>query len=48
MNFYLVGQWYRGNLVTVKYLREERYHERFPDAKHQRIPLRASIQVQRL
>ena len=38
----LHGQWYRGNLVTVKYLREERYHERFPDAKYQREPLRPS------
>ena len=38
----LHGQWYRGNLVTVKYLRDERYFERFPDAKHQKIPLRPS------
>ncbi|CAH1785017.1 unnamed protein product [Owenia fusiformis] len=29
----LHGWWFDGNLVTVKYLREERYHERFPDAK---------------
>lgn len=38
----LHAQWYRGNLVTVKYLRDERYYERFPDAKHQRNPLRPS------
>ena len=44
---YFLGQWYRSNLVTVKYLREERYHERFPDSVHQRMPLRASIQIQR-
>ena len=31
----LHGQWYRGQLVTVKYLREERYFERFPAARHQ-------------
>ena len=29
----LHGQWYRGQLVTAKYLRLERYHERFPDSK---------------
>ncbi|XP_046401234.1 uncharacterized protein LOC124167313 [Ischnura elegans] len=26
------GWWFDGNLVTVKYLRLERYHERFPEA----------------
>jgi len=36
----LHGQWYAGNLVTVKYMREERYHERFPDSKHHTNPLR--------
>jgi len=36
----LHGQWYRGQLVTVKYLREERYFERFPTARHQTVPLR--------
>ena len=39
----LHGQWYRGNLVTVKYLREERYHERFPDAKGQTKPMRPQM-----
>ena len=29
----LHGQWYRGQLVTAKYLRLERYHERFPDSR---------------
>ncbi|KAK2184900.1 hypothetical protein NP493_249g07019 [Ridgeia piscesae] len=28
----LHGWWFDGNLVTVKYLRLERYHERFPDS----------------
>ncbi len=36
----LHGQWFRGQLVTAKYLREERYHQRFPDARAQRAPLR--------
>ena len=31
----LHGQWYGGNLVTVKYMREERYHSRFPDSRNQ-------------
>ena len=30
----LHGQWYKGNLVTAKYMREERYFERFPDSKY--------------
>jgi len=34
------GQWFRGQLVTAKYLREERYHERFPDARAHSSPLR--------
>eukprot|EP00095_Tigriopus_kingsejongensis_P008817 maker-scaffold1296_size49803-snap-gene-0.16 protein:Tk08817 transcript:maker-scaffold1296_size49803-snap-gene-0.16-mRNA-1 annotation:"inner nuclear membrane protein man1-like" len=37
----LHGQWYRGHLVTVKYLREERYHDRYPDARYQKHPLKA-------
>ncbi|CAG9770187.1 unnamed protein product [Ceutorhynchus assimilis] len=28
----LHGWWYSGQLVTVKYLRLERYHQRYPDA----------------
>jgi membrane protein Man1 len=36
----LHGQWYRGNLVTAKYLRDERYYERFPAAKMQNSPMR--------
>ena len=31
----LHDQWYRRELVSVKYLREERYHERFPGARYQ-------------
>jgi len=38
----LHGQWYRGQLVTAKYLRLERYHERFPDAKSSCTPLKSS------
>jgi len=36
----LHGQWYRGQLVTAKYLRLERYHERFPDSKNSVAPLK--------
>ena len=36
----LHGQWYRGNLVTAKYLRDERYLEKFPDAKNHQQPMR--------
>ena len=36
----LHGQWYRGNLVTAKYLRDERYFEKFPDAKNHVQPMR--------
>jgi len=36
----LHGQWYRGQLVTAKYLRLERYHERFPDSKDRFVPMR--------
>ncbi|XP_013397235.1 inner nuclear membrane protein Man1-like [Lingula anatina] len=35
----LHGWWFDGNLVTVKYLRLERYHERFPDAANSTVPL---------
>jgi len=38
----LHGQWYRGQLVTAKYLRLERYHERFPDAKASSVPMKIS------
>lgn len=31
-----------GKLVTVKYLRLERYHQRFPEAINAKIPLRPS------
>ena len=36
----LHGQWYRGQLVTAKYLRLERYHERFPDSKFSNTPMK--------
>lgn len=36
----LHGQWYRGQLVTAKYLRLERYHERFPESKSCTVPLK--------
>ncbi|XP_011166378.1 inner nuclear membrane protein Man1 isoform X2 [Solenopsis invicta] len=38
----LHGCWFDGNLVTVKYLRLERYHERFPDAARCVTPLKPS------
>ncbi|XP_076248367.1 LEM domain-containing inner nuclear membrane protein MAN1 [Calliopsis andreniformis] len=38
----LHGCWFDGHLVTVKYLRLERYHERFPDARSCTIPLKPS------
>ena len=36
----LHGQWYRGNLVTAKYLRDERYYEKFKEAKNYLTPMR--------
>ncbi|XP_001952027.2 inner nuclear membrane protein Man1 isoform X1 [Acyrthosiphon pisum] len=38
----LHGFWYDGKLVTVKFLRLERYHQRFPDAVSMTIPLTPS------
>nr|XP_033331859.1 inner nuclear membrane protein Man1 [Megalopta genalis] len=38
----LHGCWFDGHLVTVKYLRLERYYERFPDARQCTIPLKPS------
>ncbi|XP_050421228.1 inner nuclear membrane protein Man1 [Adelges cooleyi] len=38
----LHGFWYDGKLVTVKFLRLERYHQRFPDANNKTVPLRPS------
>ncbi|XP_021927347.1 inner nuclear membrane protein Man1 isoform X2 [Zootermopsis nevadensis] len=38
----LHGWWFDSNLVTVKYLRLERYHERFPEAKGAVVPLHPS------
>ncbi|XP_050543880.1 inner nuclear membrane protein Man1 [Daktulosphaira vitifoliae] len=38
----LHGFWYDGKLVTVKFLRLERYHQRFPDAINKTVPLRPS------
>ncbi|XP_042225991.1 uncharacterized protein LOC121868997 isoform X2 [Homarus americanus] len=38
----LHGWWYDGNLVTVKFLRDERYHQRFPTARHAMRRLRPS------
>lgn len=39
----LHGSWFDGKLVTVKYLRLDRYHQRFPQAQNCTTPLRASI-----
>lgn len=38
----LHGSWFNSKLVTVKYLRYERYHERFPEAKALVVPLKPS------
>ncbi|KAM9705253.1 inner nuclear membrane protein Man1 isoform 2-T2 [Menidia menidia] len=37
----LHGSWFDGKLVTVKYLRLDRYHQRFPQAQGSSTPLRA-------
>jgi len=42
----LHGWWFDGKLVTVKYLRLERYHARFPDAVASVTPLSPSNQEQ--
>ena len=41
----LHGQWYRGNLVTAKYLRDERYVEKFPDSRNHFSPMRPGTQM---
>lgn len=38
----LHGWWFDGKLVTVRYLRLERYHERFPEASTAMTPLKPS------
>ncbi|XP_050698727.1 uncharacterized protein LOC126986499 [Eriocheir sinensis] len=38
----LHGWWYDGNLVTVKFLRDERYHQRFPSAHYATLRLHPS------
>ncbi|KAL3852363.1 hypothetical protein ACJMK2_016017 [Sinanodonta woodiana] len=38
----LHGWWFDGRLVTAKYLRLERYHERFPESRNKRYPLQPS------
>ncbi|KAF3704861.1 Inner nuclear membrane protein Man1 LEM domain-containing protein 3 [Channa argus] len=38
----LHGSWFDGKLVTVKYLRLDRYHQRFPQAHGCTTPLKAS------
>ncbi|XP_075900341.1 inner nuclear membrane protein Man1 [Nelusetta ayraudi] len=38
----LHGSWFDGKLVTVKYLRLDRYHQRFPQAQDCTVPLRAN------
>ncbi|PNF22452.1 hypothetical protein B7P43_G15419 [Cryptotermes secundus] len=38
----LHGWWFDSNLVTVKYLRLERYHERFPEAEGAVVPIHPS------
>ena len=44
----LQAWWFDGKLVTVKFLRLERYHERFPDAvRYTNIPLKPSNENRR-
>uniref|UniRef100_A0A3P8WDZ2 LEM domain containing 3 n=1 Tax=Cynoglossus semilaevis TaxID=244447 RepID=A0A3P8WDZ2_CYNSE len=38
----LHGSWFDGKLVTVKYLRLDRYHQRFPQAQSCTTPMKAS------
>lgn len=38
----LHGWWFDGKLVTVKYLREQRYYERFPEAMEAVDPVKPS------
>ncbi|XP_043963538.1 inner nuclear membrane protein Man1 [Gambusia affinis] len=38
----LHGSWFDGKLVTVKYLRLDRYHQRFPQTQGCSVPLKAS------
>ncbi|KAG9331263.1 hypothetical protein JZ751_019563, partial [Albula glossodonta] len=38
----LHGSWFDGKLVTVKYLRLDWYHQRFPQALGCRTPLKPS------
>ncbi|KAM6985999.1 inner nuclear membrane protein Man1 [Aplochiton taeniatus] len=38
----LHGSWFDGKLVTVKYLRLDRYHQRFPQAQGSNTPLKPS------
>ncbi|KAL0964945.1 hypothetical protein UPYG_G00274770 [Umbra pygmaea] len=38
----LHGSWFDGKLVTVKYLRLDRYHQRFPQAQSCNTPLKPS------
>ena len=37
-------KWYFGNLVTVKYMREERYYVRFPDSRYKKTILKSLIE----
>jgi len=37
---YMNGQWYKNQLVTAKYLRVDRYHQRFPDSIPAEHPLK--------
>ncbi|XP_043216735.1 uncharacterized protein LOC122379003 [Amphibalanus amphitrite] len=41
------GCWFDGRLVSVKFIREERYHERYSDAAGVTVPLRPSNGLRR-
>jgi len=38
----LHGWWFDGRLVTVKYLREQRYEERYPESRGATVAVRPS------
>ncbi|XP_071815639.1 inner nuclear membrane protein Man1-like [Apostichopus japonicus] len=43
----LHGSWFDGKLITVKFLRLERYHTRFPEAVHALNPIKPSNNLQK-
>jgi membrane protein Man1 len=44
----LHGQWFNGHLITVKYMRDDRYYGRFPDSRNQTTPLRPAAKLRNI